>query len=160
MAPDQNPKLVFALPGNPASALVTFFVFVMPALRKMEGRRESEWELPRLQVQVNISSLILFWIALHLSYPPFLSPSQLKSRVALDSRAEYHRVFLAPGANLKNGAVLQAASTGSQRSSRTVSLAGSNGLLELPAKDEGATKTAFEVGEVVSCVLIGDIRCA
>lgn len=53
MAPDRNPKLVFALPGNPAGALVTFFLFVLPALRKMEGRRESEWELPRIPVQVS-----------------------------------------------------------------------------------------------------------
>lgn len=54
MAPNQDPKLVFALPGNPASALVTFFIFVLPALRKMEGRRESEWELPRVPVTVRL----------------------------------------------------------------------------------------------------------
>ncbi|KAL8287580.1 hypothetical protein RQP46_003438 [Phenoliferia psychrophenolica] len=51
MAPAQEAKLVFALPGNPASALVTFFVFVLPALRKMEGRLEAAWELPRVMVQ-------------------------------------------------------------------------------------------------------------
>lgn len=52
MAPVQSPRLVFALPGNPAGALCTFFLFVLPALRKMEGRRADEWELPRLPVQV------------------------------------------------------------------------------------------------------------
>ena len=36
--------LVFALPGNPVSAMVTFEQFVRPALRKMEGR--SAWFRP------------------------------------------------------------------------------------------------------------------
>jgi molybdopterin molybdotransferase len=31
-------RSVFALPGNPVSALVTFDLFVCPALRKMSGR--------------------------------------------------------------------------------------------------------------------------
>ena len=30
-------KLIFALPGNPASAIVTFYLFVLPGLRKMAG---------------------------------------------------------------------------------------------------------------------------
>lgn len=52
MAPSRDPTLIFALPGNPASALVTFFLFVLPSLRKMEGRRKDEWELPRIPVTV------------------------------------------------------------------------------------------------------------
>ncbi|MFQ5798183.1 MAG: gephyrin-like molybdotransferase Glp [Bacteroidota bacterium] len=32
-------KLVFGLPGNPVSALVTFYLFVVPALRKMMGSK-------------------------------------------------------------------------------------------------------------------------
>lgn len=52
MSPSRIPTLIFALPGNPASALVTFYLFVLPALRKMEGRREGEWELPRVPVKV------------------------------------------------------------------------------------------------------------
>lgn len=50
---------MFALPGNPASALVTFYLFVLPALRKMEGRRSGEWELPRVPVTVSSLSLSL-----------------------------------------------------------------------------------------------------
>jgi molybdopterin molybdotransferase len=38
--------LVFGLPGNPVSALVTFELFVRPALRKMAGRRA--WFRPTL----------------------------------------------------------------------------------------------------------------
>lgn len=45
-------KPVFALPGNPASALVTFHIFVVPALRKLGGWPESSLQLPRVQVQV------------------------------------------------------------------------------------------------------------
>lgn len=57
MAPNPNPRLMFALAGNPASALVTFFLFVLPALRKMEGRRQVDWELPRMRVAVSLLSL-------------------------------------------------------------------------------------------------------
>ncbi|SCZ87620.1 BZ3500_MvSof-1268-A1-R1_Chr2-2g05086 [Microbotryum saponariae] len=125
MAPNQDHKLVFALPGNPASALVTFFIFVLPALRKMQGRRKSEWELPRVPVVLN-------------------------STVPLDPRPEYHRVWVRPTTQ-----GLKAFSTGGQRSSRTVSLAGVNGLLELPSetKEEKEKKQ----GETVMCVLVGEI---
>ncbi|TEB32222.1 hypothetical protein FA13DRAFT_1841858, partial [Coprinellus micaceus] len=43
---------VFALPGNPASAFVTFYVFVLPALRKLSGWPEGKRNLPRVCVQV------------------------------------------------------------------------------------------------------------
>ncbi len=33
----QSRKLVFGLPGNPVSALVTFNLFVKPAIKKMQG---------------------------------------------------------------------------------------------------------------------------
>lgn len=45
-------KPVFALPGNPASALVMFYVFVVPALRKLGGWDERSCSLPRVSVQV------------------------------------------------------------------------------------------------------------
>lgn len=45
-------KPVFALPGNPASALVTFHIFVVPALRKLGGWPRSQCQLPRARVQV------------------------------------------------------------------------------------------------------------
>ena len=35
-------KLVFGLPGNPASVLVTFYLFVRPALLHMMGRKETQ----------------------------------------------------------------------------------------------------------------------
>lgn len=48
---------VFALPGNPASALVTFHVFVVPALRQLGGWPEMSYHLPKVQAQVCTSSL-------------------------------------------------------------------------------------------------------
>lgn len=49
-------KPLFALPGNPASALVTFNVFVVPALRKLGGWEFSGvgCQLPRVRVEVRI----------------------------------------------------------------------------------------------------------
>jgi len=43
-------KLVFGLPGYPVSSLVTFEVFVRPALLKMGGRRTIQ--RPRVEVEV------------------------------------------------------------------------------------------------------------
>lgn len=43
-------KPVFGLPGNPVSALVGFYLYVMPALRTLAG--EVEWEWPRVRVRL------------------------------------------------------------------------------------------------------------
>lgn len=155
MAPSRASTLVFALPGNPASALVTFFLFVLPALRKMEGRRQDEWELPRVPVTVSAWIDTVACDEARFARLLMLAPSgfQLTSRVPLDPRPEYHRVCVRPSAS-----GLSAYSTGGQRSSRTVSLAGANGLLELPATSEG--KQWCDRGETVPCVLIGDIASA
>jgi gephyrin len=47
---------VFALPGNPASALVMFYVFVVPVLRRLGGWQEAQCSFPRVQVQVSHSA--------------------------------------------------------------------------------------------------------
>ncbi|KLO16304.1 hypothetical protein SCHPADRAFT_823382, partial [Schizopora paradoxa] len=60
-------KPIFALPGNPASALVCLYIFVIPALRKMGGFVETECQLPRLRLMDNMR---------------------------LDSRTEFHRVSI------------------------------------------------------------------
>ena len=57
---DKISKPVFALPGNPASALVTFYVFVVPALRLMGGWPKGSWGLPRLRVEVTFCPLHSF----------------------------------------------------------------------------------------------------
>lgn len=99
-------KVVFALPGNPASASVTFHLFVLPALRKMAG--QTPQSLPRVRV--------------------FLDQA-----VSLDPRPEYHRVHIAQDPT--TGALV-ATSTGGQRSSRVGSIQGANGLLVLPSSHD------------------------
>lgn len=41
------PTLVFGLPGNPASSLVCFDLFVRPAIRMLAGSARATWHLPR-----------------------------------------------------------------------------------------------------------------
>lgn len=104
-------KPVFALPGNPASALVTLYVFVIPTLRKLGGWPMLQCQLPRVRVY-------------------------LQNAMKLDSRTEFHRVVIQTGKNC-----LTATSTGGQRSSRIASLSGANGLVVLPpCKENGPHK--------------------
>ncbi|KAF7321717.1 Molybdopterin molybdenumtransferase [Mycena kentingensis (nom. inval.)] len=120
-------KPVFALPGNPASALVTFYVFVLPALRRLGGFPSERCVPPRVRVV-------------------------LKTAMALDARTEFHRAVLR--ADVSNG-VVYAESTGGQRSSRAASLAGANGFVVLPMRTE--VKPRLEAGEQAEAVVIGDI---
>ncbi|KZT66051.1 hypothetical protein DAEQUDRAFT_489147 [Daedalea quercina L-15889] len=112
---------MFALPGNPASAIVTFHVFVLPALRRLGGWPEARCQLPRVRVQ-------------------------LRDSMRLDPRPEYHRVVINAGPE-----GLLAYSTGGQRSSRVASLSGANGLVALPARapDGPSELKAGEVAEAV-----------
>uniref|UniRef100_A0A8C1XUL1 Gephyrin b n=1 Tax=Cyprinus carpio TaxID=7962 RepID=A0A8C1XUL1_CYPCA len=64
---DGSRKLIFALPGNPVSAVVTCNLFVIPALRKMQGILD-----PR----------------------PTIIKARLSCDVKLDPRPEYHRCIL------------------------------------------------------------------
>ncbi|KAF8841581.1 hypothetical protein BDN67DRAFT_967000 [Paxillus ammoniavirescens] len=102
-------KFLFALPGNPASALVTFHIFVVPALRKLGGWPDERCQLPRVKVQI-----------------------QMPMRV--DPRLEFHRVIVKATLN-----GLHAFSTGGQRSSRVASLSGANGLVQLPMFRKGGS---------------------
>ena len=120
---EQGRRLVFGLPGNPVSSLVTFYLFVVPALRKMAG-----WPDPRLRrVQ-----------------------ARLAQPLPLDAfRPEYHRATLSWDADQ---ACFVAASTGSQASSRLLSMRTANALLALPQR-EGV----MAAGEAVDALLIGEL---
>jgi gephyrin len=120
-------KLVFALPGNPVSSLVTFYLPAAPALRKLAG-----WTNPHLtRVQVCLGQ------------PLRLDPY----------RPEYHRATVHWDAALHEGrGALLADSTGNQASSRLLSMRSANALLELP-QGEGV----LETGTSVSALLIGDV---
>ncbi len=116
-------RLVFGLPGNPVSSLVTFYLFAVPALRKMAG-----WRQPRLrQVQ-----------------------ARLAQALPLDAyRPEFHRATL--HWDSRQGCFI-ASSTGSQASSRLLSMRTANALLSLPQR-EGILAS----GELVDALLIGEM---
>jgi gephyrin len=124
---DGRERLVFGLPGNPVSSLVTFYLLVVPAIRKLAG-----WPDPHLR-RVNA----------HLAQP-----------LALDAyRPEYHRAVLQWEDSLNDGrGGYLAHSTGSQASSRLLSMRTANALLELP-QAEGE----LPVGAVVSALVIGEL---
>lgn len=50
LQPAQRSVLYFGLPGNPVSALVSFWRFVLPALRKLSGQAEP-WTPPLIQAR-------------------------------------------------------------------------------------------------------------
>lgn len=122
--------LVFGLPGNPASSLVTFHLVVVPCLRVMEG-----WRDPTLR-RVDVC---------------------LASPIAMDPvRPEYHRAIVHwqfSNDEHTHGEFV-AESTGGQISSRITSLRSANALLEIPAAKgtlpEGTRLTALIIGDVAA----------
>jgi gephyrin len=120
-------RLVFGLPGNPVSSLVTFYLLVAPAIRCLAG-----WPNPELRrVQAH-----------------------LERALPLDNdRPEYHRATLAWDSAINSGAGgYLAHSTGSQASSRLLSMRSANALLELPRG-----KGEVPAGAIVSALVIGDL---
>jgi molybdenum cofactor synthesis domain-containing protein len=111
-------KVAFGLPGFPVSSLVTFEVFVRPALRKMQGF--AQLQRPTLPVRLGYDA-----------------------RATAD-RTEYQRVTLR-----REARELVAASTGSQSSSRLMSLAGAHALVRIPPGDQG-----IKAGGVVEAMIL------
>ena len=100
------------------SSLVTFEVFVRPALRKMQGF--AQLQRPSLPVRLAYDA----------------KPTA--------ERTEYQRVTLR-----REGGELVADTTGSQSSSRLMSLAGAHALVKVPAGDVGLAK-----GSVVEAIIL------
>jgi molybdopterin molybdotransferase len=115
-------KLGFGLPGNPVSALVTFEVFVRPALRRMQGARVAE--RPRVEVEV-----------LH---PLGRAPG----------RTDYHRATV----RWRDGRLV-GESTGSQISSRLLSMVGANALLVVEPREGGVP-----AGSRLPALLVGELQ--
>jgi molybdopterin molybdotransferase len=111
-------KVAFGLPGFPVSSLVTFEVFVRPALRKMQGF--AQLRRPLLPVRLAYDA----------------KPTA--------ERTEYQRVTLR-----REGAELVAETTGSQSSSRLMSLAGAHALVRIPAGEKG-----ISAGTVVQALIL------
>jgi gephyrin len=124
---DGHRRLVFGLPGNPVSSLVTFYLLCVPAIRKLAG-----WPDPLLRR-----------VRAALAQPLALDPE----------RPEYHRVVLHWDRSVDDGqGGYLAASTGNQASSRLLSMRSANALLELPAGSG-----VLPVGAVVDALLIGEL---
>lgn len=100
-----RPILYFGLPGNPVSALVTFWRFVQPALRKQAGLPESDWR------------------------PTFVSA---KTRVDLRSDGK-RETYLWGKLHLAEGHYEFDLAGGSHSSGNLINLAGTSGLAMLPA---------------------------
>ncbi|KAK2736403.1 hypothetical protein FQN57_000780 [Myotisia sp. PD_48] len=126
---ERETRLIFSLPGNPASALVTLNLFVLPSLHKAMGYQPAATSLP--EVKVSLTHDI---------------PKDPK-------RTEYHRAVV--GVSDLDGRLL-ATSTGitgvGQRSSRVGSLARANALLVL----EPGTGS-FEKGQMVRALMMGQV---
>jgi molybdopterin molybdotransferase len=111
-------RVAFGLPGFPVSSLVTFEVFVRPALRKMQGF--AQLDRPTLPVR--------------LAYD---------AKASAD-RTEYQRVTLK-----RQGGELVAGTTGSQSSSRLMSLAGAHALVRVPPGGSG-----IKAGSIVEALIL------
>jgi molybdopterin molybdotransferase len=111
-------KLAFGLPGFPVSSLVTFEVFVRPALRKLQGF--SKLQRPTLPVRLGYDA-----------------------RATAD-RTEYQRVTL-----VREGSDLVGRTTGSQSSSRLLSLVGAQALVRIAPGDVGV-----KAGTVVEAMIL------
>lgn len=127
-------KLIFSLPGNPASALVTLNLFVLPSLHKLSGISTgltSQSPIP------SPTALGLPLVSVFLSHSFPLDPK----------RTEYHRSIVTVS---RADARLYASSTGGQRSSRVGSLASANALVVL---QPGSGKA--ERGSLVQALMLG-----
>ncbi|RAL14989.1 bifunctional molybdopterin adenylyltransferase MobB/molybdopterin molybdotransferase MoeA family protein [Aspergillus homomorphus CBS 101889] len=142
---ERTNKLIFALPGNPASALVTLNLFVLPSLHKLMGmghRRQGGAAAGAGSVPLGLP---LVSVALAHAFP------------ADPKRTEYHRAVVT--ASRADGR-LYATSTGvdgvGQRSSRVGSLASANALVVIrPGSgkvEKGALVEALMLGGVVADV--------
>src|SRR5207245_3276521 len=110
-------RVAFGLPGFPVSSLVTFEVFVRPALRKMQGF--AQLQRPTLPVRLGYDA-----------------------RPTAD-RTEYERVTLR-----REGREVVAETTGSQSSSRLMSLGGAHAVVRGSSGDQ-VMMYGWDVGVIV-----------
>lgn len=125
-------KLLFCLPGNPVSAIVTFNLIVVSCLRKLQG-----------YVNPYHTELLV----------------KCEFECELDPRPEYHRCLLrwpsSPSSTGNEPYYALAYSTGNQHSSRLMSMNQANCLVLLPPRSK--EKTRVERGEIHSALIIDKI---
>jgi len=137
LAADSKMRLIFAMPGNPVSAMVCTELLIRPCLDMMHLGAIGESVksmVNNAQIHAEVSAT-------------------LRQSVQLDmSRPEYHRVKLGYVINKLGHLELVADSTGVQRSSRLMSMLDADGLMMLPQGVKGDTPRA-EVGESFTVLL-------
>ncbi|KAJ2479562.1 hypothetical protein IWW56_003000 [Coemansia sp. RSA 2131] len=129
----QSQRFVFALPGNPVSAMVAFHMFVAPALRKLAGHLVGA-SMDHVQVlRPSVQAVVL-------------------DRVELDRvRPEYVRGVLAW--DKERGAWTAGLTGQMQQSSRMASMQAANALVALPIGTDHNPQIG--VGETVTVIVIG-----
>lgn len=130
--------------GNPVSSVVTFYLFVVPALRKMAGWKEPHLTSISVKVGTMYECTKYFFAYSH--------AIQMGFSISLDSRPEYHRAMISWSTS-DHQHLPTASSTGSQCSSRLLSMCTANALLVLPARSEQLDR--IEAGAVVKALLLG-----
>ena len=125
-------RLVFSLPGNPASAVVTASLFVLPSLMKASG--EDKRPGKALATSLGLPRTVVI----------------LDHDVRCDkAREEYQRAVI----RMAEDGMLRAVTTGGQRSSRVGSFRSANALLVLPPS--GGT---LERGQKVEALILGTVE--
>ncbi|GKZ66080.1 hypothetical protein AnigIFM50267_010919 [Aspergillus niger] len=137
---ERETKLIFSLPGNPASALVTLNLFVLPSLHKLMGMEQRKITPAGISPPLGL---------------PIVSVAVAHPFPVDKKRTEYHRAIVTAS---RSDGRLYAMSTGlegvGQRSSRVGSLASANALLVLKPGtgkvEKGTLVEALMMGAVVS----------
>ena len=106
-------KLLFCLPGNPVSSIVTFSLVVVPCLKKLMGFTNPFY------TEIN---------------------AKIEFSASLDPRPEYHRCLLKW---TDPNSMPSAFSTGNQHSSRLLSMNEANCLVKLPPRTSEKTSVSF-----------------
>lgn len=137
---ERETKLIFALPGNPASALVTLNLFVLPSLHKLMGMGQNALvsALPRPHTGLGL---------------PLVSAILTHDFPRDPKRTEYHRAVVTAS---RSDGRLYATSTGGQRSSRVGSLAGANALVVVQPRDGKIEKGRLVEALMMSAVVAGE----
>lgn len=138
-------KAIFALPGNPVSAFVTCYLFVLPALQSLSYSSPKSLKKGTSSRHTNGAHVSL--TALHRTMTAVLKTNKV---INLDSRPEFSRGILTFGPGLHTPEVELIA--GGQASSRLLSVRDANALVMFPQRS--SSKTQIFDGEAVSVILI------
>lgn len=124
-------KFIFALPGNPVSAFVTCFLFVLPAIHVFSGYKVKLHNIRMLDLHKHLNAIL-----------------KISKSLQLDSRPEYARGYL----TFDSGSPQVELIIGSQSSSRLLSVRDANSLVILPPKTP--QRTFIKPNEIVTVILI------